>query len=131
MIEEQPSDILAHTFHKNIKRGEGCSEINNATSYQTEGALFDILCNTQFDHTQFLQVTYATNFTDCLDNCINSNTITPCIGIQWEYQSYGPPPLEVGSSLCYLLWNMSNATENARFDSARLHNISFASPSVS
>lgn len=129
-MNEEQSNVLAETFHKNIKRVEGCSEINNATSYETEGTKFDVLCNTLFDHTQVLQVTYATNFTECLNNCINSNAITPCIGVQWEFEAYGPPPEEGASSLCYLLWNMSNATVDARFDSARLHNISFSSPTV-
>lgn len=117
-IESLKYSALPHLmspFMENITPQE-CSDISEST-YDFGDATFDILCDTAFTRTLCLQVTYTTSFTDCINACINWESTTPCVGIQWEYGTNGP---EEGS-LCTLFWNMTgNEIQKFGIDTARL-----------
>lgn len=96
------------------KRAEGCNEISLYTtdgSYETEGIVFDILCNTSFSFRQYSKLIY-TNFTGCMNDC-TSYPNTSCVGVEYHYGLYGPSG-PTGGSACYLLWTLGdNSTGQA------------------
>jgi hypothetical protein len=103
-----------------IKRGYGCSSEITQSPYTTpDGLTFDIQCNTSYINTQFLDVTYTTNFSTCIDACVKWDESIPCVGVQWDHETVS---YQGNTYLCYLLWDTSaNTTQHdPQIDSARL-----------
>jgi hypothetical protein len=110
---------LARGDGKLQKRGTGCDELGNVTSYSIEGGTFDIICNISYVNTQYLHVFYVPTFTACMTACVTWSEATQCEGVQYDY---GAVYKEVGH-LCYLLWNTTatgNGTSQAQVDVALL-----------
>lgn len=109
-----------------LKQYDKRSAINGSV-YQAEGGTFDILWNVSFYHTDFIQLLYVENFTDCMNECLNWADVTPCVGVQWQAATSGPE----GGALCYLLWTMEGpGSLDTTKDSARLRNPVEISPPV-
>jgi hypothetical protein len=97
--------------------GSSCQGLKNST-YTTNGATFDVLCNTVFSYEGYLDVEYTNTFTECVDICATYESTVPCIGIEYESGVGGP----TGQNLCYMLWNLTDETGNGTVgtDGARL-----------
>ena len=106
----------SHPFMKR-STGSSCQDLNNST-YQTSGAIFDVLCDTLFSYEGYLDVFYTDTFTECVDICATYESSVPCTGIEYESGVAGPN----GQNLCYMLWNLTGETGNGTVgtDSAKL-----------
>lgn len=107
------------------KRSGGCTEINFANTYVTEGQTFSIFCDFVWHAVNSISFTYTITFVDCMDACItwNRNHTSPqaCVGVVWRDGYYGPLGAQ-GGSICSIQWNMvlSQGYNQTSFDSARL-----------
>src|SRR5579859_2505737 len=54
---------LARSSSRLHRRGPGCDELGNVTSYSAYGSTFDIKCNVSYLNTQQLHVSYVDTFT--------------------------------------------------------------------
>lgn len=106
-----------------VKRGYGCSsEITQSPYTTSDGTTFDLQCNTSYTNTQFLDITYTTNFSSCMEACVKWDEAVPCVGVQWDHETLS---YQGNNYLCYLLWDMSgNSTEEDQIDSAKIRTAS-------
>jgi hypothetical protein len=117
--------ITSKNCRKWQKRGIGCTELGQSSTYQNgTSAKWDLLCDQAFDADKILQITYTDTFGECLKACTDFDQSAPCLGVQ-----YGPGNGTfgelAGSNICYLMWNMTNGTTSlrAQWDSARLQQV--------
>jgi hypothetical protein len=111
-----PEQVL----HTPVKRGIGCQEINS-TTYTTDGATFNILCDTSYSGlswTSILYINYTTDFVSCLGGCAEWNTkmSQKCLGVTLAYDQYGPH----GGSECYFFWELEESAAGVQYDSGQL-----------
>jgi hypothetical protein len=53
-----------------VKRGEGCTSLNGATTFSAGGAVFDIFCGMTWAYYDSLFVSYTLDFQTCMENCV-------------------------------------------------------------
>jgi hypothetical protein len=119
MLQVQPKELFTHS-----KRGAGCSQINQVT-YTTTGVTFDLICDTRWNASNYLYLTYTPDFESCITSCAtwNKNGSGNCIGVTWIQTMYGPDG-ETGPSACYGSWNFpGNGYSNPGWDSAIIQNV--------
>lgn len=114
------SVIPEQVVHTPVKRGVGCQEINT-TTYTTDGATFNILCDTSYLWTSILYLNYTVDFASCMGGCVEWNTkmSQKCLGVTWAYGQYGPLGL-AGGNECYFFWDLSGSGQVIGHDSAQL-----------
>jgi hypothetical protein len=113
------------------KRSVGCTQLN-ATSYQTDGSTFDIICDTYWGHSDWFYFIYTADFPGCMKSCAEWNTqnIQKCIGVLWSYGTYGPNGA-LGGSECWYFWEMEGpGVSLAGYDAARLSTNTLIPPTV-
>jgi hypothetical protein len=67
------------------------------------------LCGTEFRHVNQLsvQLTYTPSYNDCVGACVELDSTTDCVGLQYEINKPGP-----GGYLCYLLFSVAGPQDN-------------------
>jgi hypothetical protein len=113
------------------KRSVGCTQLN-ATTFQTDGSTFDILCDKYWGHSDWFYVLYTPDFPTCIKSCVLHNTQNPekCIGVLWSYGTYGPNGA-AGGSECYYFWEMEGPGRSlAGYDAAHLRTDTLIPPTV-
>jgi hypothetical protein len=107
-----------------VKRSTGCTEINN-TTYESAGGTFELFCDTRWPSNYFLYVTFTLDYITCMEECVTWNTqmTEKCVGVRWQFGTYGPRGLPGGSE-CIFNWIMPDgaSVQASGEDSARLQN---------
>jgi hypothetical protein len=67
------------------------------------------LCGTEFSHINQLsvQLTYTPSYNDCVIACVELDSTTDCVGLQYDVTKAGP-----GGYLCYLLFSLAGPQDN-------------------